>query len=278
MAPNDERVDRAKPSDGDEAFWREYLTRGDAAETRARRVLKHLPHGPRCKLCAAPFAGPGAPFMRAIGKRPAMKNPSVCSACFDYMEKHHGGAEIDGSYLFADIRGSTTLAERLSPGEFRSLIDRFYATTSKVVFDHDGGVDKFVGDEIVAFFFPLLSGPSHAAKAVATALAILRATGHEDPDRPWVPVGVGVSSGFAWVGAVGDEKHTDLTALGDNVNIAARLGGVARAGEVLVTAEAAAAAGLDSALPTHDLELKGKQSATRVVSLTVGRVPAPAAS
>jgi len=69
MAPNDERVDSANPSDSDEAFWREYLTRGDAGETRARRVLKLLPHGPRCKLCAAPFAGPAAPVMRAIGKR-----------------------------------------------------------------------------------------------------------------------------------------------------------------------------------------------------------------
>ena len=57
--------------------------------------------------------------MRVIGKRPAVKNQTVCNACFDNMEKHRGGAEIDGSYLFADIRGSTTLAERLPPTEFR---------------------------------------------------------------------------------------------------------------------------------------------------------------
>ena len=208
--------------------------------------------------------------MRAIGKRPAPKNPNVCSACFDYMEQHHGGAEIDGSYLFADIRGSTALAERLPPGEFRALIDRFYGSTSKVVFDHDGGVDKFVGDEIVAFFFPLMSGPRHAAKAVETALGILRATGHADPGGPWVPVGVGVSSGMAWVGAVGDQQKTDLTALGDNVNIAARLGGLARAGEVLVTAEAAVAAGLEADLERRSVELKGKSTSTDVVSLTVG--------
>jgi adenylate cyclase len=278
MAPNDEPVDSAKPGQSDEAFWREFLTRGDPGERRTRRVFKHLPHGPRCKLCAAPFAGPTAPVMRAIGKRRALKNPSVCNSCFDFMEKHHGGAEIDGSYLFADIRGSTSLAERLPPADFRSLIDRFYASTSKVVFDHDGGIDKFVGDEIVAFFFPLLSGPSHAAKAVATALAILRATGHEDRDGPWVPVGVGISSGLAWVGAVGDEKRTDLTALGDTVNIAARLGGLARAGEVLLTVEAAAAANVDPGLERRSLDLKGKSTPTEVVSLTVGRVPTPAAS
>ena len=82
-----------EPASGDEAFWREYLTRGDAMETRARRVLKLLPHGPRCKLCAAPFAGPGAPFMRAIGKRPATKNPAVCNGCFEYMN----GSDIETS-------------------------------------------------------------------------------------------------------------------------------------------------------------------------------------
>jgi adenylate cyclase len=264
------------PSSGDEAFWREYLTRGDANEMRARRVLRLLPHGPRCKLCAAPFAGAAAPFMRAIGKRPANKNPSICNACFEFIEQRHGGAEIDASFLFADIRGSTGLAERLPPGEFRSLIDRFYTAAAAAVYDNDGGVDKFVGDEIVAFFFPLMTGPNHAAAAVRAALAVLRATGHEDVGGPWVPVGAGVSSGSAWVGAVGDAQKTDVTALGDNVNIAARLGGLARAGEVLLTVEAATAAGLDPGLERRSVDLKGKSTTTEVVSLTVGRVPAVA--
>jgi adenylate cyclase len=264
------------PSGGDDAYWREFLTRGDASETKFRRVFRMLPRGPRCKLCAAPFAGAGAPLMRVINKRPALKNPAVCNTCMDNMEKHRGGAEIDGSYLFADIRGSTALGERLTPVEFRALIDRFYATTSDAVFRHDGGVDKFVGDEIVAFFFPLLSGPRHAAQAVAAAQSILRATGHADRRGPWVPVGVGVSSGMAWVGAVGDEKRTDLTALGDVVNVAARLGGAARAGEVLVTVEAATAAGLDPGLERRSLELKGKSTPTEVVSLVVGQTPVAA--
>jgi adenylate cyclase len=144
------------------------------------------------------------------------------------------------------------------------------------VFDNDGGVDKFVGDEIVAFFFPLMSGPNHAKAAVNTALDMLRATGHDDPEGPWVPVGVGVSSGMAWVGAVGDEKRTDLTALGDNVNIAARLGALARAGEALITVEAAEAAGLDASLQRRSLDLKGKSMPTDVVSLIVGKVPVAA--
>lgn len=265
-----------KPGGYDEAFWHDYLTRGDSKERRARNVLRLIPHGPRCKLCAAPFGGAGAPLMRAIGKRPATQNPRVCGACFDFMEAHRGGAEIEASFVFADIRGSTAMAERMGPTEFRALIDRFYAKASDAVFANDGGVDKFVGDEITAAFYPLLSGPRHAEHAVAAAVAILEATGHREPGGPWAPVGAGVTSGTAWVGVVGGEQRTDLTALGDTVNVAARLAAVARAGEVLVTIEAAAAAGIAGDLPTRDLELKGKAVTTRVVSLTVGAAPAAA--
>ena len=252
-----------------EAFWRDYLTRGDALERRVRRVFRTIPRAPRCQLCAVPFAGPAAPLMRAIGKRPADKNPRVCQSCFDFIAKRHGGAEIEATFLFADIRGSTTLAEQMSSSEFHALLDRFYSTASAVVFDHDGAVDKFVGDEVVAMFFPFVSGDRHATHAVQAAEALLHATGHADRDGPWVPLGAGVHTGLAWVGAVGDEAHTEVTALGDAVNTTARLAGAASAGEVLVTVSAARAAGLDPTLATRTLELKGKASPTEVISLRV---------
>jgi adenylate cyclase len=182
----------------------------------------------------------------------------------------HGGAEVDASLVFADIRGSTALAESMSPGAFHDLLDRFYTTATEVVFDHDGAIDKFVGDELVAFFFPLLSGERHAERAVAAAQALLRATGHADPAGPWLPVGAGVNSGRVWFGAVGEGKHTELTALGDRVNVTARLAAVAQAGEILVTSDAASAAGLDPTLERRSLELRGKTEATEVVSLRVG--------
>lgn len=257
------------PEPGDEAFWRDFLTRGDAGERRVRRIFKLLPQGPRCKLCAAPFAGVGAPLMRMIGKRPSDKNPDMCNSCFAFMAHHHGGAEIECSFLFADIRGSTTIAEGMTATQFRGLLDRFYATASAVVFDHDGSVDKFVGDELVAMFFPLLSGNQHAARAVEAAMALLVATGHRDPAGPWVPLGAGVHRGPAWVGAVGDETHTELTALGDTVNTTARLASVAKAGEILVSSTTAEAAGLDSGLERRVLELKGKELGTEVVVLRV---------
>jgi adenylate cyclase len=260
----------------DEAFWRDYLTRGASFERRGRNVLKRIPSTPRCRICAAPFAGIGAPIMRLIGKRPSSSNPNMCSSCFAFISRHHGGAEIELTMLFADIRGSTSMAGAMSPGDYHKLLDRFYTTASAVVFDHDGTVDKFVGDELVAMFFPLLTGERHAARGIEAAQALLRATGHADAGGPWVPIGAGVHTAISWFGAVGEGPHVELTALGDAVNITARLASAAGPGEILVTSDAARAGGLDPALERRHLALKGKPDATEVVTLTVD-APAVAA-
>jgi adenylate cyclase len=248
-----------------ESFWREFLTKGDPRERRLRRIFKRIPHGPRCQLCGAPFEGIGAPVMRMIGKQRSERSPTICDTCNEFMAQHHGGAEIEGSFLFADIRGSTALAERIGTSAFRDLLHRFYSTASRVVFDHDGMVDKFVGDELVAIFVPLLTGERHAARAVDAARALLIATGH--PAAPWVPIGAGVHTDRAWVGAVGEGGHTEITALGDAVNTTARLASVAQAGEILVTTLAADAAGLPASLERRSLELKGKKRPTEVLVL-----------
>lgn len=259
----------SEPSDRrDEEYWREYLANPDSFMRVGRGFMRRIPSNPRCQLCASPFAGPGAPIMRLIGKRPSDANPNVCNTCQNVLIRHHGGAEVDGSLLFADIRGSTALAESISAAEFRSLLDRFYTTASEAVFAHGGMVDKFVGDELVAIFAPVL-GEDHAARAVDTAQALLHGTGHGDPAGPWVPLGAGVHTGRAWFGAVGKGSHVELTVVGDAVNTAARIASQAEAGEVLVSVDAATAAGLDPGLERRSLELKGKQLPTEVVSLLV---------
>jgi adenylate cyclase len=257
------------PDRATEDFWREFLTRGDANERKVRGFLKRIPSEPRCMLCAAPFSGPGAPVMRALGKRPSDKNPTMCTSCFDFMSKHHGGAEIDCSFLFADVRGSTALAESMSASDFRGLLDRFYGIATRTVVAHDGSVDKFVGDELVAMYFPLLSGDRHAERAVATAKTLLEATGHGSADGPWLPLGAGVHTGPAWIGAVGDGERTELTALGDTVNTTARLASVAGVGEILVSAAAAETSDLEPGLERRSLQLKGKAQPTDVVVLRI---------
>jgi adenylate cyclase len=265
-------MDPPSPSQPDdrrnEEFWRNYLANPDSLQTIGRRVFSHIPANPRCQLCASPFAGVGGSLMRLIGKRPSDGNPNMCNTCQKVLIQHHGGAEVEGSMLFADIRGSTAMAERMSPAEFHALLDRFYTTASETVFAHNGMVDKFVGDELVAVFPPVY-GARHAENAVATATALLRATGHADPGGPWAPIGAGVHTGRAWFGAVGEGSHTEITVVGDAVNTTARLAAQAAAGEILVSTDTAVAAGLDPALQRRSLELKGKELPTEVVSLRV---------
>jgi len=252
-----------------ETFWHDFLILGDPRERSIRRFFLLLPHEPRCRLCAAPFAGAGRPIARLLGKRQSRQNPNVCSACFDFLAQHRGGAEIDCTMLFADIRGSTAIAESMAPAAYHDLLQRFYAAVSAAIFDHDGIVDKFVGDEVVAMFAPMLTDTEHPAKAVAAARAVLRVTGHEDGGGPWVPVGVGVHTGPAWVGVVGEGIHVEMTALGDAVNVAARLASAAAAGEVLVSTVTADAARLE-VRDRRLVDLKGKQEPVEVTSLRVG--------
>ncbi|HYN69260.1 MAG TPA: adenylate/guanylate cyclase domain-containing protein [Candidatus Eisenbacteria bacterium] len=256
-----------------ETYWRRSLDGTDPRFGRFRAFFKRIPSGPRCKTCASPFSGPGGRVMRLIGKSPWEKNPHFCKACYQGLQKNFGGAEIELSMLFADVRGSTGLAEGMSPTEFSALLNRFYRVAVDVLIDADAVIDKFVGDEVVALFIPGLAGPHHARRAIEAGGAILRATGH-GAGTPWLPIGVAVHTGRAYVGAVGAEgQMTDFTALGDAVNAAARLASLAGAGETLVSEAAARAAELDTtALAGRVVELRGRSE-----PMTTYAIPAPAA-
>lgn len=223
-----------------------------------RRVLRHLPADPRCKLCAAPFKGAFGPVMRAIGKAPWANNPKYCRSCLRGLVKHHGGAEVECSLLFADVRESTQLAESMRPGEFRLLMGSFFATATAVLVDHDAIVDKYVGDEVIGIFVPLLTGERHAARAVAAGTALLKAVA-DDGAGVALPVGVGVHTGLAYVGTVGEGDLVDLTAMGDPVNVTARLASAAGAGEILVSQSTAEAAGLHDDTEIRHLTLRGRE-------------------
>src|SRR5215211_3220711 len=141
-----------------EEMWERMLTGDWPRLQRVRRMWGALPSPPRCKLCNAPFRGPGGVLMRAIRYGPSTLNRRLCKWCIRAVHKHPGGAEVEISMLFADVRGSTAIAERMLPEEFSRLMSRFYGAAAEVIDERDGIVDKFVGDSAVALFIPGFAG------------------------------------------------------------------------------------------------------------------------
>jgi adenylate cyclase len=252
------------PADN-EAEWRAILTGEHKAMLALRRNFRNLPSPPRCKMCYAPFHGIGGALLRPwFG--PWETHPQLCKNCMKALIKQGvGGAEVPLSMLFADIRGSTALGERLRPAEFSALMGRFYRLAAEAIVANDGVVDKFVGDEAIGLFIPAYAGANHAAKAIAAGRALLAQVSQATTEEA-IPVGAGVHTGIAFVGALGSsEEISDFTALGDPMNTTARLASLARAGELLVSVEAGERAELD----THGLERRTVEVRGRAAGLDV---------
>ena len=184
-----------------------------------------------------------------------------------FCKKYPGGTEVDLSLLFVDVRGSTSLAEKMSASDYSRLMNRFYKAATDVLIRTDAFIDQFVGDEAVGLYFPLFTGPNHARAAVLGAQELLRVMGYGGRQEPWIPIGVGVHTGIVFFGTISGSEGsvTDLAALGDNVNTTARIASKAGPGEVLISDVAYAAASLDLGdLDQRQLELKGKSEPTSV--------------
>jgi adenylate cyclase len=254
-----------------EHLWRSYLTTGDfPKERRQRKFFRFLPGSPRCKNCYAPFKGSGSFVVKLVyGKQPSNLNPQLCNVCEVFSRQYQGGAEIELSLLFADVRGSTTLAESMGPTEFSKLINSFYNTATHVLVHSDALIDKIIGDQVAGMYVPGFAGPKHAGRAIEAAKEIMLATGHDSPDGPWISLGVGVHTGTAFVGSVGSEEGTmDITVLGDAANTTARLSTVAGVGQILISEPASEAARISTAeLEVQSLELKGKAEPVSVYIL-----------
>ena len=253
--------------------WHEILTGHDRGLHAMRGLFSRIPSEPRCKMCASPFGGFGGGLMRLLWHAPS-RNLLLCRACAGELKKHPGGAQLEIAVLFADVRGSTALAEQLTPIRYKRLLDGFYRVAWEAISRRDGIVDKYLGDGIMALFIPGITGEQFTARAVAAGQDLL--AGVAQLPEPRLPIGAGVHFGTAWVGVVGRELETDFSALGDVVNVAARLGSDAAAGELLVSADAASAAGLDAPNATRQtLALKGRREPLEVLSLAAEE-PVPA--
>jgi adenylate cyclase len=241
--------------DPDTVWWEWFTTSAFAVDKRLRRIFRILPRDPRCKFCNAPFRGVGGLIVRVLfGKQRSVLNPRFCNLCEVASRTFPGGAEVEMTMLFADIRGSTALSEKMRPKEFSQFINRFYAASTKVIIEEDGLVEKLAGDEVAAFWGAGFAGSDYVRRTIKVAQNLSRVLA-----RQAIPIGIGVHFGKAYFGAMGTpEGLTDISAKGDAVNTAARLASKAAAGEIIVSEQALEKAGIDGGeLESRSLELKG---------------------
>lgn len=250
--------------------WHTYLTTGDMPPSVNvswfehkvfRPIIKRMPRNPRCRICYIPFNGIGGWIFRTmLGVESSPLNPQLCNLCERFADKYRGGAELDIAVMFVDIRNSTTIAEKMSPEEFSKKVNRFYAAITKVIYRNYGMVQKFQGDEVGGFFVPGFTGPEFRKSALKAAKEALSALGYNSTEGPWIEAGVGIHSGNAYVGSVTTHSGvSDVSILGDTVNVAARLTSHAAGGEIIISEDVLRGSGLPAnTLETRRLSLKGK--------------------
>jgi adenylate cyclase len=246
-----------------ELDWHAVLVDGYEPLKVAQRIFRRLPRDPRCKLCQNPFGGIGGKVVGWMGRKPSRKNPNLCQYCFDHLPS--GGIEIDIGVVFADVRGSTAVGERSTATDFAERLNKFYATATEVLIHHDGLVDKLIGDEVMALFIPGLAGPDYRRKATLAALDLAAAVEE-------LPIGVAANAGIAFVGNVGAATVMDFTALGDAVNVGARLQAHASPGEVVLPADLYALVGSDyPAARSERVEVRGRAEPVDVDVVATGQ-------
>lgn len=255
-----------------EEVWRQIFADGNSRLDRGRAIFGMLPSDPRCMFCKGPFRGPGGRLMSVIGRGQSRQDPRFCASCVKQGDKHPGGAHVSLAVLFADMRGSTPTAERIGDAAFTELINRFFQASSKVLIDGGALLGRLAGDEAIGYFVPGFAGPEYVQAALDSARNLLTVTGHGDPGGPWIPLGVGVHTGTAFVGLLGDTHGSkELTALGDDINVGARLAELAGVGEILISRQTADAMGLDAtSLEWRKLDLKGKAEPFDAAVVTLG--------
>lgn len=235
------------------------LKRWQAFINTQQKLYSLLPSDPHCHECGIPMEGIGGNILRFMGSAPSSFSPKLCSACEKSARHYEVGAEVELTMIFADVRGSTPLAEAKGTMGFREIIQRFYKETSKVLIEHNAMVNRLMGDQVIALFVPRFAGKDHAKVALHAAQELLRVTGHGDSNGPWIPVGAAIHTGNAYVGAVGAaDGVTEIAVLGSAANMCARLSSKAAAGEILISDESIKSGSLNvEGLESRSLELKG---------------------
>jgi class 3 adenylate cyclase len=156
--------------------------------------------------------------------------------------------ELEVTVLFSDIRGFSTIAERLSAREIADVVGKHLSAMAEVVVEHGGTIDKFQGDAVMAIFGAPDPLPDHAERALRCAVAMqlrqteLNAEGWGTEAVPTLGVGIGLNTGTVIAGAIGGGGRLEYTVIGDAVNVAQRLQSEAEGGEIVAAASTVAAA------------------------------------
>jgi adenylate cyclase len=153
-----------------------------------------------------------------------------------------GGEKRIIAVLFSDIRGFTALAETMRPDDMASLLTEYFTQMVECVFRHDGTLDKFVGDSVMAQWGAPIGGPDDADKAMAAAIEMIRELDKLNAHwrvvhRPELQIGIGLNYGEAFAGNIGSERRLEFTVIGDTVNTASRLCGAADPRQILLSDE-----------------------------------------
>lgn len=181
-----------------------------------------------------------------------------------------GGVRQLVTVMFSDLRGFTSLSERLEPEDAVGLLNSFFTEMTAVVFRHGGTLDKYLGDGLLAVFGAPIADPTDSLRAVQCAIDMQEALDDfaaewQAQNRPAVPMGVGINTGVVIAGNIGSNLHMEYTVVGDAVNVAARLTQHAGPGEILLGEQTARA--IQGQIPIEvlpPLTLKGKREATVV--------------
>ncbi len=137
------------------------------------------------------------------------------------------------SILFSDIRGFTSLSEGMAPDFLVKVLNEYLGEMTDIIFNHEGTLDKFIGDAVMAFWGAPIDDADHARKSVSTAIQMIKAVEafnqrNRKDGYPQLKIGIGIHTGKAIVGNIGSNKRLDYTIIGDNVNLASRIEGLTK--------------------------------------------------
>ena len=186
-----------------------------------------------------------------------------------------GGQRRQITVLFADVVAFTPLTRELEPEVTVQILNELFTILTEIVFRHDGTVDKFIGDCVMAMWGAPRDEPDHAAKALEAAEEIVSwlEIGNANWKKKYgvtIQIAVGINSGEAVVGNIGSKTRMEYTAIGDAVNVAARLEAIARPQQILITQETMRAAGEGfSFTEIGERTLAGRETPTRLYELNL---------